>query len=766
MKRRAPIATIATIAIGAVLAVAGCSGTPALPAKVKATPIGALSAAEAARPVEPVIATVAPAIAKKADLIFGAGYQSRMDGKGQATLPTRTNTAAILTVTDSQHHVLARAITVRLAGFKPAPVVVDYTSTAFTRLATTAPFLTDNPLALVVLRAAADQSPHLNALGVAMSAHAATDANYLATPTATEINEVTALAKDVTSTLKAWAASVAGSATGGPKSAFPQAMLSGATTATSPVCNVGIEEVEPISATGICLSSTKDEHGGGYAVTGKNTGPSWAFVYAYDDSEFPVGAIQPHTFSVPTINDIVEALVKDALTAQGKVLVAGACKAVSWMGLDCPTAPEFNPFKTLKSLITGLNHDGEGKFTLAAKQATKKVYVVTLGAKQGSLGMLPAGADLTSAQAIPALMTTWSQIGQPLLNLMAGNGAGEESVPSSRLKGTLQRLRSALVASKAEGQIVNFVKQLRDGNYVEAMTAMTAIAGTLLADTALLATLLQVVAPSLGVAKVREMVLTKILSFGADLIPGPGWVKAVIDGANYVALGANLAMGTIWMATGLATIANVGGYKAINPDDYEVLKDVDWGNANYWDMISNMESFRLHGGALGDQRFGFKLLDPVLYGEVQGKVSAVVLLMENIDRNAVATTDYLAHHFVFQVDAKHKVVVAAMGSPTTLCGDTTIEEARWAIEGGALAEYTRNPYRVAAGIGTWTRVRFAFDRPITPADYSPADLPVGAKDLIGGKASDVSDPAPAAGPYWRPPDQTAAVRAAGTGCTP
>jgi len=168
-------------------------------------------------------------------------------------------------------------------------------------------------------------------------------------------------------------------------------------------------------------------------------------------------------------------------------------------------------------------------------------------------------------------------------------------------------------------------------------------------------------------------------------------------------------------------------------------------------MISNMESFRLHGGALGDQRFGFKLLDPVLYGEVQGKVSAVVLLMENIDRNAVATTDYLAHHFVFQVDAKHKVVVAAMGSPTTLCGDTTIEEARWAIEGGALAEYTRNPYRVAAGIGTWTRVRFAFDRPITPADYSPADLPVGAKDLIGGKASDVSDPAPAAGPYWRPP---------------
>lgn len=758
MKRRATIATIATIAIAAVLAVAGCSGTPAIPAKVKATPIGALSAAEAARPVQPVVASVAPAIAKKADLIFGAGYQSRMDGKGQATLPTRTGTAAMMTVVDAQHRVLARAISVRLAGFKPAPVVVDYTSTAFTRLATTAPFLTDNPLALVVLRAAADQSPHLNALGVAMSAHAATDANYLATPTATEINEVTALAKDVTSTLKAWAASVAGSATAGPKSAFPQAMLSGAATATSPVCNVGIEQVEPISATGICLSSTKDEHGGGYAVTGKNTGPSWAFVYAYDDSALPVGAIQPHTFSVPTINAIVEALLKDTLTAQGMVLVAAACKAVSWMGHDCPTAPEFNPFKTLKSLITGLNQDGEGEFTLTAKQATKKVYVVTLGAKQGSLGMLPAGADLTSAQAIPALMTTWSQIGQPLLNLMAGNGAGEESVPSSRLKSTLQGLRSALVGSKAEGQIVNFVKQLRDGNYVEAMTAMTGIAGTLLADTALLATLLQVVAPSLGVAKVTEMVLTKILSFGADLIPGPGWVKAVIDGANYVALGANLAMGTIWMATGLATIANVGGYKAINPDDYDVLKDVDWANAAYLDVAHDYfsqshESFRLRGGQLvlppllSSGAFEFKLIRPVLYGMVQGKPSAVAIVVQNIGGNQSCGWDN-AHHFVFQVAPGGKVVLAALGyTPFDCSGMTT--RARWAIQGDALEEYTELYDRPG-----WTRVRFAFGTQLTAADFwSPANLPVGAKRLAPGKASLVQGSPPAGGAAWIPPGQ-------------
>ncbi len=745
MKRRAPIASIA---IGTVLAVAGCTGTPALPAEVKATPVGALSAAEAARPVQPVIATVAPPIAKKADLIFGAGYESRLDGKRQATLPTRTNTAAILTVTDSQHHVLARAITVRLPGFKSTPVAVDYVSTAFTRLATAPPFLTDNPLDLTILRAAAGQSAHLNALSAAMSAHAATDPNYLATPTPTETAEVTALAKDVASTLKVWSDNLRAATPAKPSSAMPQALLSGTAGQTPSGCNQGIEAVESNPATGLCLIAGKKTDGE-YAVNYTNTSPSWAFVYAYDDPTLPVWAIHPHTFTLPTVSDIRDALIKDFTTAPLKVVGSRLGRFLPFLGEIAPK--EVNFFAGLESLVAGVNHDATGEFTLTAKQGAKKVYVVTVGATQGPLDVLPAGTDLASAQALPALLTSWSQIGKPLLNLLQGTAETEEPLTPSSLKTSLKNLKSALIEANAEAQMVKFVNMLRDKKYVDAISAMSKIVEILLNNKSgtLLTALLNLVAPQLR-EDVIETTLKAIQRFGANLIPGPGWVKAIFDGA---ALGANLVMGIISITKGLAQVANVGGYNAIKPNEYEVLRNFDWANAAYLDIAHDYfsrshESFRLRGGQLvlpplpSSGTFEFKLAGPVLYGMVQGKPSAVAIVVESIGGNQSCSFGN-AHHFVFQVASGDKVVAAALGYTDLGClGETT--RARWAIQGDALEQYTERYDRPG-----WTRVRFAFGTFLTAADFwSSANLPVGAKRLAPGKESLIQGPPPAGGAAW------------------
>jgi hypothetical protein len=759
MRRHVATALLCALSL---LATAACSSDPGGDHKDAATAPVPLAGASAQRSATP---TVEREIRSGDDMphvatYVAAGQQVQMNKATGTRLPLHEDAAALITGFDENHNVVARAITAEVDGLKDKPVVVDYTSTALTRLLTTPPYLTSDPVSLIVLAGVAQDSPHLEALADAMRANAQTRPDWEQHPSPAEVAEYAALARDVSAALAEAAADLRA-----PAKARPAALLG-----MQPQLSSCLASADRGDETRVCLK-VKTSKGvpavdkrGLLHLTAENTGGSWAAVL--DQGGALTGVSTPRVTTVPGLTAVIEALVK----AGARVGVAGlakpadwACKGAGRLGLSfglvddaCDKVTELADVqKAIGDAFDGLVEDlapvsyGAGKVYLTREQAQHELFVFTAGTDGSSPAVRPAGNDVVQSltETSLVLLTSYTQVMKPLIELVSGTKAdpdetsdtdqvesdgvdgyadedGETNSAEGRTHGAgvapksvqARTFDAVLEAVKGSDELVPLanavLSAINNGETTDALVALAKLTYGVIKDPSVWAAMLTGVEVSdLVVAGITNL----IEKFGEAAIPGPGWVKAAIDATDTAANALNVAFGAWAVTDALFDTKATGSFAAPAPADDQILRSVDW--ANYSGYHIDDEAFALDDGyaevanSYSMETTAVSLVGS-LVGNWHGKPTALVVLSSQYICDSAAVLH------LFQVKNGRPTWVGWARDPAP----DTVWAYGWSFEDGKLL----NRYN------TVSRAWQATLELSTLAETS-AYLPSGVKDIVSSE---------------------------------
>jgi len=546
-----------TVGLVVVLLVAtGCSGgAESEPSGVPAVPVIEGISAPAAQ-ASPTKVTASDDLRAPVRSYLGALHVAPAGEDTSAVLPTRHNAAAVISAFDAEGNVVGRAVSVRVDGFTPRDVVVDYTSTAFTRLITTPPFLTDNPLAIMVIRGAAERSPNLDRFANAIKANAETNPSFEAEPTVAEAKLLAALATDVRTSLMQVSAHMPTDGAGGANRPAPgwaaSALAPKVDQCLSTMGSAGTYQPygddDPF-----CVEATQDGEGG-FDMKVANTASLWSAAYVAGmrtgDARL-AGVVTPHTFAVPTVDDIISAILASAVKVTVSRGIDLVCDGASWLGIDCPEewTDEFDPsafFADIRDAVMPVR-DGDAEFWISAKEATQQIALLTPGAAPGIIEQRPSmftGSDNDVTRGALLVLSAYTSMAEPLLGLMMGEPVDEiegkhradgptdvsEGSPGGEHKGDpetpesamLNALLTVLKHSESLRQPINAATSgIASGDLNEALPALADLALSMFTDTEVLGAILQGKAGDL-VADALQSILEQ---FTISAIPGLGWLN-------------------------------------------------------------------------------------------------------------------------------------------------------------------------------------------------------------------------------------------------
>lgn len=603
---------------------------------------------------------------------------------GEAVLPTRENAAAVITAFDDEGNVLGRAVSVSMEGLpREGDMTVDYTSTAFTRLITTPPFLTDNPLAITLIRGAAAESKNLPRLAAAIKANAATNAGFETAPTTAERNALVALVKDVRGTLARTASQMPPTqATGAARSAPAWAMTA------EPTLGQCLDRLGPNNTYGdgsapVCVKA--DQVDDTYVLNVENTAAVWGLIYTEDTNSGRgriAGVVNPYTFTLPSIDTIITAI----LYSTTKMIVSEGidmlCEGYSWFGGECPETwtEEFDPSKWLTDLWDEVKPSRPGGATVYLDEGdlTGQIAVFTPGIAASTAEQTPSPfAAATSDEAIVGLkiMSLYSSVLEPLIGLLAGDSV-DELVPEGRADGPANiecPIPSRTPKRKGEpkrctpegslfGAVVDALRKSENlsqeanalsttvlsDSLEQSLPAMADLALKVVTDKAVMTALLRGAADDL-IAKGLENLLTTI---GVSVIPGAGWLsmaKKVTDTAVGVF---NVAAGAGFLITATRNTPDRMFFASVSIDPERILTDYDWASPEYtyeaYFNDGNGEGFLPFnlGNTTGMPGVSDISLLGATYGTIDGEPAALVAVEIIPDEALGAETVYVAAHLI------------------------------------------------------------------------------------------------------------------------
>ena len=513
-------------------------------------------------------------------LFAGSGRSVAAERNEPVRLPALPDTARLVVGYARTGAVTGTAVQVPLSTLPPAPVVVDYISTAFARLVTTVPFATSDPLELLILRGLADSSPHLSGLAKRMQEHAdAAPRTFWFESTPAEEREMSALVVDILTVLR----SSSGQAQPSAADAGPQIRFAFQQQASSAFAACNAADVEPPSAdppmepetnTGLCLFPHRNPDGS-YEIDAVNHGPSWVFVYSGQPSDLPVplAIVRPTTHKLPGVHDLAQALVSDVATANFRLAVAFGCRGWSLFGGQC--APNLE-VKDLKGVFVTLKDEwqrtqkGKMSFHLDADSAQQPLGVMT-GGLGGATDVPPPGVPGERLQMLTEVAYACSVVTQaivPAAELILGLKVDEPGgVGKHRREDPVaDRLFSALVDAfdrmEGDGEFTKVLADLRSGELTQLIPGLAGFVAQLATSPEFLSALMLVVVPDAPEA-LRDALPALGEQLVAMAVPGVGWVYAVIQGAEIVLQSVGLTYGLWYFGRDLPSIYSTGRYAAL-----------------------------------------------------------------------------------------------------------------------------------------------------------------------------------------------------------
>jgi hypothetical protein len=642
--------------------------------------------------------TASPDLREKPTTYLGAMHEAAAID-GNTTLPIRDNAAALITAFDDEQNVLARTVTVRLDGFDATGEVhLDYTSTAFTRLLTLPTFVTDNPLAVLVLRGAAEQSPNLSRLASAIEANAATNPTFEANPTAAENKALAGLSRDVRATLATIADEVSPAPAGAARTAPAWAMKNSATSTAA-----FAEEVDclPIlSDTGLYTPYVEDTStfcakpapgdDDTFTIDLSNDAAVWGLIYAHDGNKKTgprlAGMVNPYAFVIPDLDTIVSALLHAVSKERVAIAVGVVCEGASWLGIECPEqwAETFNPEEFFQNIAKelALSKRGEATIALTAAEARNELAILTPGIANGPIGHYPSrynGIDNEATQAAMAVGSVYTSLVEPMLGLLFGDSIrdldsgthrsdGDASIERCEYSpkhkadpscgGNSELVEALLIATAKSGDIATattaLLNAVSEGDLNEALPALANFALKIISDKNVMAALIGDVAEGV-VADVLQSTLTRL---GVAAVPGLGWLKTAHDIGLPIL---NATIGLWNMFQGFTKTARATYLYAANPDEARILADYDWAGPDYtyegyfndgngegflpFNLLSDGETSPSMPG-VSDTRFV-----GATYGTIDDESVALVAIQMMPEGPLESTGPYLTVHLI-KVDPK------------------------------------------------------------------------------------------------------------------
>ena len=505
---------------------------------------------------------------------------------------------------------------------------------------------------------------------------------------------------------------------------------------------IALHTVQPQESTRVCLSVERDRESeaaafedGWYRVEATNTGGAWAAIFAADSS-LPVAVVPGQKLSLPSLEIIVGAFAR----AGARLAVASmgtpinlACKGASFFGLRCPkqVTDLVDPQQALADaidIVTGdlaLNEDGEATFYVSKQEASRTLYVATIGGLWGNPGSstypVPGAASVKRASAVLAGATVRDQIILPLVDLMvgmrtedevtAGRHGGEQSSsrtktdnPKHRKEEPADAWRTDLVKtlfevmrdSKPVATAANaFLDHVGHNGPTRTMQALATFAWQVLSYKKTVGAFI------LGATKetqewMADAVCNAVTNFGMNAVPGIGWIKMVSTGERMV----NVLLGTWKFAQALGGTAKSGIYAPIAPTDDYVLALTDWANYTDYFDVTDMNHFGLHDGELTTNSVDWKIqmIGHPLNGSIDGKPSAVVLVVDAHRDPQWSQWQFTLMTHVFQIQ-DGKPYLAYWTADDNASGFRKIG---WTISGGKLLRYDMPwDYSSSAELNGW-----------------------------------------------------------------
>ena len=563
-------------ALAALLAVAVLAGVLAL-VRGSGPPAGAASGG--ARPAVPdlvrfleqggqldraVEVDVAANVRGRTSRLLASGHEVRLPDDGPVRLPGLPGVPRLVLAQDDSGRATGAAVQIPLSDGDTQPVAVDYVSTAFARLVTLPPFVTDDALELVVLRTLAEESPHLAGLAGEMRAHARVDAStFWAQPNAAEEREVAALAQDVATALTRTGAAVRPSAaTGGPVFGFAALAAAETYRDCGPAdASQSADPKETTTATGVCLFPRVNGDGS-VELEAVNFGPSWAFLYTAQPGEAasrPFAAVRPRVRQWPAVQEIATALGKDLLTAGPRVAISWACKGFGGLtGVRCSSGltdlDMKDLFASLDNKVKGIAEPGRLQLHLDPDRARHGLGAATGGGVHVE-DQPPAGVpvdQLTSTRDAALMTSLYSQVVMPSIMLRTGakrdaRSAGEPVIGDNGLggkhRGPDDNSEFVVPLLEALGRLSNdpaygkVLTDLQSGEISRVVPGVIGFVGLLLASPEFLTAVIALEVP--GALDWYAVALSEFRkSIALAAVPGLGWLKAVNKAVP--------AVGAIW----------------------------------------------------------------------------------------------------------------------------------------------------------------------------------------------------------------------------
>ena len=352
-------------------------------------------------------------------VVTGARQRVELNQDGDAKLAFELDTPALLAAVDEKTGTTLSAISMPISDLEPVPVIIDWTSTAFTSWVTTAGWVTSDTGVMLVLRKLAQDSPNLDALAVALaaddtaaadSARAALSGDVIAALSAEAPAQPTASASaDADATITTVAHNVAG-----------DTRMVSTLGSTVPAAVNDADCVDSTAHTiGLCITADRDQATYGRKLDVASTAPTWTAAYAVDDNDvtgLPLALVGPVTYGGITVTSLIEDLGKSAWGALG----TGACAVVSWFGSKCSDERKKSHEENLHAIVEQ-SWQVNGEATIYVREPdgpAARTAVITAGIADGGLPL--SGTGVNSAQSLIYLLDGWSYLVKPTIELVLG----------------------------------------------------------------------------------------------------------------------------------------------------------------------------------------------------------------------------------------------------------------------------------------------------------------------------------------------------------